>query len=245
MFRIAAIAVLVALPFFNPWNAHAEVIHLDSGESIEGELLEMKGGIIKVRHEILGDIELPRNRVRAIIVGDPVTGKAITPDGKDVKPETPKEVIERMTNPNFGPGKVKDLERGAKRLPTPQDVVEQLRREGVDPVLKDQLHMMLPGFGAPKVQDYFNGSVQGLMNGSLSINDIRDDAINARDQLQQVMDDLGPDAVALQGYFGILDNFIKKTAPHDQRMQDGTKPKLSPRLRELQRPPTPAKKVKK
>lgn len=207
-FTLLSFALLVGSP-----TLRGEVIQLNSGETIHGELIEVNSKHLKIRHEIFGEIEVPRNKVLAIVLSDTKDGKVVKPDGSDAEPETPKQVIDRLTNKDFGPQALKRLERGAKRQATPQDAVDQLRREGVDPRLKDQLHMMLPGFGAPEVQGYFNGSVEGLMNGSITLQDIRKDAINARDQLHEIMEDLGPDAAALQGYFSILDNFIDKTAP--------------------------------
>jgi hypothetical protein len=206
----SSILLTVVLSFV---SLHAEVIQLNSGETIHGKLLSVNDKTLKIRHEIFGDMEIPRDKVLAIVLGQLSDGKLVKPDGTDAEPETPKQVIDRLVNKEFGPKTVEQLEQGAKRQSTPQDAVDQLRREGVDPRLTDQLHLMLPGFGAPEVQDYFNGKVSGLMDGSVTLQDIRKDAINARDQLNEIMEDLGPDAAALQGYFSILDNFIKKTAP--------------------------------
>lgn len=214
--RLSIFAMLVVFSVALP-KVHAELIQLDSGETIQGEVLKITRTHLQLRHEIFGEIEIPRDRVHSIILGDPKTGKIIKPDGSDAKPETPAEVIDRLANKDFGPQAIERLEKGAKRQPIPEDAVEQLRREGVDPQLTDRLHLMLPGFGTPEVQSYFNGRVQGLMNGSITLQNIRDDAINARNQLHEIMEDLGPDAAALQGYYSILDNFIEKTAPPDPR----------------------------
>lgn len=219
MFRIATATLIafVAVSLASTTPVGADVIQLDNGDTIHGRLIQVTEKQLKLHHEILGEVDIPRARVHAIVLGDPKTGKVVKPDGTEPEQETPKDVIDRLVNKDFDPKAVEKMQKGAKRQPTPEDVVEQLRREGVDPALKDRLHLMLPGFGAPEVQDYFNGSVQGLMNGSITIQNIRDDAIDARDQLHALMEDLGPDAAALKGYYGILDNFIKKTAPKEPR----------------------------
>jgi len=213
MIRAVPVTALLILFTVSVIPARADWLHLSSGDAIKGKLIEMSPQQVKFRHEVLGEITIPRDRVHAIVLGEFQGGERIMADGSKAEPETPQEVIDRLVNPEFDAKAVQKLERGAKRQSTPQDAVEQLRREGIDPQLTDQLHLMLPGFGSPKVQDHFQSRVQGLMDGSITINDIRNEAIDARDQLQVLMDDLGPSGAALQGYFGILDNFIKKTEP--------------------------------
>ncbi|NND99203.1 MAG: hypothetical protein HKN47_17940 [Pirellulaceae bacterium] len=207
------LGAVIALLYFAP-AAQADRLQLSNGDEIEGKLLEMSGGTIKFKHPVLGEFTLPRAQVHAIELGEHRGGKRIMSDGTEAPPETPEEVIDRLVNPAVDKNAVKKLEKGAKHHDTAEGVIEQLRREGVDGKTMNQLHGMLPGFGSPVVQKHFEDRVTGLMSGSLSINDIRNEAIDARDQLGKLMDDLGPDGRALQGYFGILDGFIKKTDPN-------------------------------
>ena len=211
---LKSLAVVFALASFSlPLTVRADRLQLANGDEIEGELLEMSGDQIKFRHPILGTFNLPRNQVHAIELGKERGGERIMADGSKAPPETPEEVIDRLVNPDLNRSTIKELEKGAPRHSTPEGAVEQLRREGVDAKMMSQLHAMLPGFGSPKVQEHFEDRVTGLMTGSLTINDIRNEAIDARDQLKELMDDLGPGGQALQGYYGILDGFIKKTDP--------------------------------
>ena len=213
MSRLVLALLVSGFCLFQTASLQADVIELDNGDVIHGTLLKIDEKTLRISNEILGEVNIPRARVHAIVLGHPTKGKRIKPDGSEAEQETPKQIIDRLVNKEFGPDSIKQLEKGAKRQPTPQDAVDQLRREGVDPELKRQLHMLLPGFGTPEVQGYFNSRVDGLMAGTMNIQNIRNDAINARDQLQEIMDDLGQDGVALRGYFSILDNFIKKTEP--------------------------------
>ena len=65
--------------------------------------------------------------------------------------------------------------------------------------------------------------VGGLMLGRISIDDIRNDAIDARDQIRDLEKDLGPQASrALEGYLSILDGFIQETAPTTSDRQKST-----------------------
>ncbi len=193
----------------------------------QADLLEVTEKTLRIRHELFGEVDIPRSKVLAIVMGDPKSpeAKRVNPDGSEAEQETPKEIIDRLVNKDFGPNAIKELEKGKKRQPTPEDAVEQLKREGIPNDLQRSLHLMLPGFGAPEVQGYFNDRVDGLMSGSITIQDIRKDAIGARDQLREIMDDLGQDGAALQGYYSILDNFIEKTKPQTPQQKQSPPPR--------------------
>lgn len=159
----------------------------------------------------------------------PMAAEAGEADGQKEKQETPAEIIRRLAAPDFGPQAVAELDQAFGRRPagpnppaeqTPEDVVRQLRAEGLDPALMNELQLRLPGFASPEVQGYFHDRVGGLISGKISLQDIRDDAIDARDQLLDLKKDLGPDAAALDGYLGILEGFIRVTAPGDDSEQD-------------------------
>tara|TARA_R110002049_G_scaffold72490_6_gene187406 strand:- start:98777 stop:99646 length:870 start_codon:yes stop_codon:yes gene_type:complete len=216
---IALMLVVTPMPL-----ATADRLQLSNGDEIQGDLLEFSDGQIRFRHTILGEFNIPRGEVHAIELGPKRGGKRLMADGTPAGPETPEEVIDRLVNPELDTDAVKDLEKGAKRVATPQDAVEQLRREGVDGKTMGQLHNLLPGFGSPEVQDGFRARVEGLMSGSLTIDDIRNEAIDARGQLKELMDDLGPSGAALNGYYGILDGFIKKTDPNQPLAPPGIAP---------------------
>ena len=203
---------LVLLSF--PVTARGDRLQLANGDEVEGELLEMSADQVKFRHAILGTFTVPRHQIHAIELGKQRGNERIMADGSQAPAETPEEVIDRLVNPNVNPGAVRKMEKGRKRHATAQGVVEQLREEGVDAKTMGQLHAMLPGFGSPEVQKHFQDRVTGLMSGSLTINDIRNEAIDVRDQLKELMDDLGPGGEALGGYYGILDGFIQKTDPN-------------------------------
>ena len=229
--RFGVVAVL--LMTLSLHESAADRLQLSNGDEINGELLEFSGDTIKFRHAILGEFSVPRKQVHAIELGEKRGGNRIMADGTEAGPETPEEVIDRLVNPEFDRAAVKKLGKGAKQHATPQDAVDQLRREGVDAKTMGQLHSLLPGFGSPEVQGVFRDRVEGLMSGSLSINDIRNEAIDVRGQLKELMDDLGPNGAALNGYYGILDGFIKKTDPNMPMQPQGIPPKGLPPLKPI------------
>jgi hypothetical protein len=65
----------------------------------------------------------------------------------------------------------------------------------------------------PQAKEMFNQMMGGLMNGSLSVNDIRAQAKSAADQLRSAKKELGEDAgFAVDGYLAVLDGFLRETA---------------------------------
>lgn len=197
-----------------PDHARADRLQLSNGDEIAGKLIEMSEQKVKFRHPILGELTVDREEIHAIELGDQRGGERIMADGTKAAPETPEEVIDRLVNPEMNARKVKELAKKSQQHAGVEGAVEELRRQGVDSNMMMQLHGMLPGFGSPEVQEHFTDRVTGLMSGSLSVDDIRDEAIDARDQLKELMDELGPNGAALQGYYGILDSFIKKSDPN-------------------------------
>ena len=76
----------------------------------------------------------------------------------------------------------------------------------------------------PGAKKYFDDTVKGLSEGSINVDNVRKDAIRAREEYRKTAKSLGPDGEktldqALGGYLQILDKFIRDTEPektHDQ-----------------------------
>ena len=93
-------------------------------------------------------------------------------------------------------------------------LLKQYEAEGGNTDAIGELKKNMPLFGAPKVQGYVEKQLKGLADGSLKIDDIRNQAIHARDETRKAIKDLGPGAEeALAPYLGILEKFIQETAP--------------------------------
>ncbi len=66
----------------------------------------------------------------------------------------------------------------------------------------------------PEAQQKFNTLVSGLLNGSITVEDVQREARTAADQVRALKKELGPDAsFALDGYLAILDQFLKEAPP--------------------------------
>jgi hypothetical protein len=195
-------------------QADADTIQLDNGDTLHGKLLSINENELKIQSDIHGTLSIDRKRVVGVILEDtkqPASKTAAS--NKPASTESPADIVRRLAPKNFNPQALAELESRNALPATPEDVITQLRNEGVDPALMNELQLRLPGFTSPKVQDHFFGKVNGLINGTITLQDIRQDAIQARDQLQALKKDLGPDASALDGYLGILENFIQETEP--------------------------------
>ncbi|MCR9119654.1 MAG: hypothetical protein NXI22_22200 [bacterium] len=233
-------ALLGAAFLMTAQMAIADTIRLSNGDTMTGKVTTFNENEVVIKSEVLGELRIPREKVVAIVLGDlaiPGKSPAATPPaaaGKDVprdaagkpnfKGKSPQQIIDEMTNKNFDQKAVRVLEGGRPAPPNQADVLKQLRETGIPRGLTDELTAKLPGFGTPEVQGYFNSKVNGLIDGSISIQDIRKDAIKARDQIKDLQKDLGPSAGALNGYLGILEGFINETTPPEETQPASPQP---------------------
>ncbi len=66
----------------------------------------------------------------------------------------------------------------------------------------------------PAAQQKFDQLVSGLLNGSITVEDLQKEARTTLDQVRALKKDLGPDAgFALDGYLAILEQFLKEASP--------------------------------
>ena len=94
---------------------------------------------------------------------------------------------------------------------TVADVIRRLQSEGVDPEVMRELQRSFPVLGLPGVRSYVDQTLSGLSTGKIEVEDLRNQAIKARQGLSDIKSDLGPSGAALDGYLGILDRFIRET----------------------------------
>jgi hypothetical protein len=170
--------------------AAGDTVQLTNGDFVSGKVVSLDEKNLKLHSEILGTMTIPRDKVASISLGDRAPATA-----KQTPAVTPR------------PG----------QAPAVDDVLKQLQQAGAGGLGgKDtaELQKLVPLLATPQASAMFNEKVQGLMSGKLSIQDIRKDAIKARDQVKDLTKGLGPDAdAALAPYLGILDQFIRETDP--------------------------------
>jgi hypothetical protein len=92
------------------------------------------------------------------------------------------------------------------------DIFKQLRAGATNEV--SDVQKLIPLLSNPDAFGFFQEKLRGLRDGSLSVQDIRKDAIRAREMVKDVTKGLGPEAdQALAPYLGILERFIRETEP--------------------------------
>jgi hypothetical protein len=165
----------------------ADTVQLTNGDLVSGKVLSLDETKLKLKSEALGEVTIARDKIASIHLGDarPV---AIPP--KPVLPNDPLPPI-----------------------PNVDDVLKQLQKGGANPDVLKQLQDKVPALAIPQVQDAFQQRLNGLMTGKMSMDDLRKEAADARDQLKKLKADLGPEGDALDGYLNILESFLQKTAP--------------------------------
>jgi hypothetical protein len=188
----------------------ADTVELTNGERLQGKVLSLDGKQLEIASESLGKLVVPREKVGTIALGDRKLPAAATSANQSGASPLAAELESLFGTKPGG---------GAKPLSV-EEILKQLQAEGTTPQqlgqIKDlkELQKAMPLLADPEVQAYFNKTVGGLMNGTLKIDDIRQEAIKARDQLKDAIKDLGPEGEQAVGmYLRILDGFIKDTAP--------------------------------
>lgn len=169
----------------------ADSVELSNGDVLHGKVVSLDGSLLKLRSEVHGEMSIARDKVARISLGD---GPA--------KPASEKPAAK---------GK-------AEAEVNPQDRARQLLKDGVNPKDLAALQQQFPALAtSPQAQKYFNDTVAGLVSGKLDVQDLRKDAIKARNELKALQADLkkqlGDDGGMLDGYLSILEKFIAETEP--------------------------------
>ena len=187
--------------------ARAETVELANGEILRGTVISLDAKTLKFQSESLGEVSIAREKVSMILLG---SDRVLPPKA------APGFVPSAAAEAPSLEGLFKQLQKAGSEAPdgkaiNADDLLKQLQN-GKSPEL-DELKKN-PLFAAPEVQDYFRKQVGGLLDGSITVNDVRQEAIRARDETKAAVKELGPDAEkALAPYLGILERFIRESEP--------------------------------
>jgi hypothetical protein len=173
--------------------AAADSVQLANGEVLKGKVLTLDDKQVTLESESLGKVAIPRSKVATITLGE-------------AKP--PALVADPKANP-------------APANPQPASSVEeafkQLKAVGANPKEVGELQKLFPELSSPEASKYFDETLKGVMSGKKNIQDIRKDAIKARDELKKLTEDLGDDVgAATAPYLNILEKFIRETEPKNE-----------------------------
>ncbi len=197
----------------------ADTIELANGDILSGQVISLDGKQLILKSEVLGEVKLDRKKISSIYLGE-----------KPVRPKLPTPEAKPLLDP-----KVQNV---LGNVPSSEDVIKQLQSGGVNQQMIGAIQTKFPLLNTPEAGGYFNDTITGLMTGKMGIQDVRKDAVKARDELKKLQDELGPDGAALNGYMSILNKFINETdpaAPEKPRLKKPTDKKDTP----AQFPPKP------
>jgi hypothetical protein len=151
--------------------------------------------------------------------GDVLNGRVLGLDDKQLRLESdtlgqvniPRVKVVSIT---LGDQKPAAPKAGAAPAGSPEALLKQLQATGVNPKDIGDIQKMFPLLATPEASAYFNDTVKGLLGGTLSVGDVRKEAIRARDELKKATKGLGPDIdAALAPYLTILEKFIGESQP--------------------------------
>jgi hypothetical protein len=177
-------------------SAHADQINMQNGERYIGSVVALSNETVVVQSDVLGTLLVPRSKIAAIVFG---TNAVATPNQTVVA--TPKAFGAKSPTPSASTNQ--DLTTAIEQLRANTNATRQVQR---------QVQQQILAGADPQATEMFNQMVDGLMNGSLNVDDIRTKAKSAADQLRAAKKEFGSEAgFAIDGYLAVLDGFLRET----------------------------------
>lgn len=175
----------------------ADVLELTNGDHYRGTVLSMSQTTVDFQSEVQGRLRLPRAKVASITFHDLAA---------------PKPSSDAATPPPAGTAPSAAPATNAPSNNQADAVIQQMRQQGIDPKLINQVQEQIFGKASPEAAQKFNGMVDGLMSGKMSVRDLRSEAQSSINQIKAAKAELGDDAGdMLDGYLAILEKFVQET----------------------------------
>ena len=194
----------------------ADQIEMQNGDRYLGKVLSLNTNMVILQSDLLGTLNLPREKVAIIALGTAALTNSARPAALASVPVRKLSIT--------GTNAAHDGTSALRWLGGNTNVIRQVEEQ------------FLAGAG-PEAKAKFNEMASGLMSGKLTVSDIRVQAKSAADQLRAAKRDLGEEAgFALDGYLAILDSFLRETestgAPASKTLPSPAKPKAGDREEE-------------
>lgn len=180
-------------------GARADMLELINGDHYRGTVVSMDAANVVFQSEIQGRVVLPRGKV-AVVTLNAVGAKPVATASPAIPPASLPAVAPKTNVTGLVPGNHGNA------------VVEELRKQGVDSHLIDQVQQQIFGKASPEAAQKFDQIMGGLMTGRLSVDDIRKEAQSSINQIKVAKKELGPDAgEMLDSYLSILEKFMQES----------------------------------
>jgi hypothetical protein len=160
---------------------------MQNGDRYFGRVLSVSADTVVLESEVLGKINVPRKNVASLAFGTNTVATFSVPTNLPTVASST-----ALANTNL-------------------DLSATLRNPGADTNIIRQIREQMLA-GSPEAAGKYDEMVNGLLSGSLNVDDLRREARSDADQIRQLKRDLGPDADdALDGYLDVLDDFLKES----------------------------------
>lgn len=194
-------------------STRADSIELVNGDLLHGKVVSLDDRELRLMSDIHGAVIIAREKVAAVGLGE---YRLARPAAEAARVSGRTQVPARRAVVS---GDGATITAAVPVAPGPtQDIVRQLRAQGLSAENIAELQKAMPMLKEPAAKKYFDDTVKGLVEGDLNVDDIRKQAIRARDEYRKSVKGLGPEAEkaldqALGGYMQILDRFIRDSDP--------------------------------
>jgi hypothetical protein len=168
----------------------ADQLEMVNGDHYVGKVLSLNTNTVVWKSDILGTLNLPRDKVANITLGSAPSATLARPAART-----------NLQAKSFSLASPNNTAEGAAAL-------SQLRSNSN---LIHQVEAQFLGDADPAAKDKFNELMGGLISGKLNIGDIRAEAKSASDQLRSLKKDTGDSTGLLDSYLAILDKFVGET----------------------------------
>ena len=193
--NLSLLACAVCAPLL---PVRADVLELTNGDHYSGTIISVTRTNVEFQSEIQGLLKLPRDKIAVITLHD---SSAPKPRATTVQPVSPAPTLTQSNSPGLLAGQENAM-------------LEQMRRQGVDPKIVSQVQEQILGKSSPEATQKFNELLNGFMAGKISVDDIRGQARSAIQDIQSAKKELGGEAgEMLDGYLVILQQFLRETDP--------------------------------
>jgi hypothetical protein len=160
---------------------------MQNGDRYFGKVLSVSADTVFLESEVLGKINVPRKNVASLVFGTNAVATVSVPTN-----------LPAAAAPAGAADTNLDLSAALRNPGAGTNVIRQIR---------DQMLA-----GSPEAAGKYDEMVNGLLSGSLNMDDLRREAQSDADQIRQLKHDLGPDAGdSLDGYLDVLDDFLKES----------------------------------
>ena len=181
------LAVVIA-----PGRGHGEILKLINGDQYHGRVARVDETRVVFESEIQGRLELSRSKVAVIVLQE--------------------EAVKSLSKPSPDETSSDNTEEGASK--SPSEGLDALRqRGGKTSNAVDAVQQQFLQGASPEAVRQYRQMVSGLMDGSLSITDIRQRAKESAAQIRRFRGDFEEAGPILDNYLRILEGFVQKTAP--------------------------------